>query len=709
MSKLKRQHSRSLAAACLGCTALVLVLHFYSLRYRRIEWKTRDALAEYGRRSPAREELIFLAIDNASTTLDSTLGDEIDQSPALQKMAFGFPFPRDFYALVIERLAQAGAKVIAFDILFPSEKDADGPFREALEKYADKVLIGANLEQRDVGAPAGGQRFRHTLVKPSHSLIPPSERMDSRVGFVNFWGDPDDQLVRRATYRTTTLTLDPPPDLDVRSLTPEEAGDPMTSFAARILEKMGRGDRIPAGREPVMFRFAEEARPFSLHQIFVDRFWNLPPFNRGEMFRGKVVLIGPDGNAQKDELPTPFGPMLGPRLHLSAVNAALAGDFLRETSTWENIILILEGGLIAWVIGRFVQNPMTRLAVLAALVVAMYGAAQMLFNHAGILPLVLSPLLSLVASAGTFSVVEQFLDRQEKAKLRKTFERLVSKDIVKELVDNPQGWLSTKEGRRIPITILFSDVRGFTTLTETADPHALVKQLNEYFDDMVEIVFANQGTLDKFIGDAVMAYWGGIRTEGVETDARRAVAAAVQMRKTLARVNPDWKARGMLELQIGIGVNHGHAIVAEIGSKEKAEITVISDAVNVGSRLEGITKQYHIDLCISETVEPFVRDTFILRSLDLILAKGKTKPVEIFAVLDERGPGVADPAWLPRHEEAVKLYRAGDFPAAETAWREVLAQAPGDSIAEVFLARCAELRASPPEGKWDGVFEMKSK
>ena len=200
-----------------------------------------------------------------------------------------------------------------------------------------------------------------------------------------------------------------------------------------------------------------------------------------------------------------------------------------------------------------------------------------------------------------------------------------------------------------------------------------------------------------------------IRTEGIETDARRAVATAVQMRKALAKVNPEWKARGMLELQIGIGVNHGEAIVGNLGSKEKAEVSVISDAVNLASRLEGVTKQYHIDLCIGENVAPLVRDAFLLRSLDLIVVKGKTKPVEIFAVLDERSPGIPEPAWLPRHEEAVKLYRAGDFPAATAAWREVLAQSPGDSIAEVFLARCAELQAIPPTGEWAGVFEMKSK
>lgn len=702
MSKAKHQHYQSLAIASLACTGLVLLLHTQVNPYLDREWKTRDALAKFGRRSPANPDVVFLAIDNISAKQDAVFDDEKAATPGLQKMAGGFPFPRDFYPLVIEQLVKAGARVVAFDMLFPSEKDTDGPFREALEKYADKVVIGGNLEQREQGARAGDERFRHALVPPSESLIPPPKRgMDHRVGYVNFWPDAEGLLVRKTLYRTTLN--------EINGLPPEDDAPLLLSLSGRILEKMGRADCIPAVRHPVMFRFAETPRPFSLYEMFVPHLWEKPPYNGGEMFRGKVVLIGPDGNWVKDELETPFGLTNGPRIHLSTLNAALAQDFLRETSHRENIVLILLGGLFAWVLGRFMRQPLLRFGVLILLALGLYGAAQVLYNTLGIFPIVLSPLLALVSSGASFSVVEQVLERLEKTRLRKTFERYVSKDVVKELVDNPEGWLSTQEGQRKPITVLFSDVRGFTTLTESADPHALVKQLNEYFDDMVEIVFANKGTLDKFIGDAVMAHWGSITSEGVAEDSHRAVSTALQMRKALALANPEWKKRGMLELQFGIGVNMGEAIIASLGSKQKAEVSAIGDAVNLASRLEGVTKNYHIDLCIGENVATLVRDAFILRSLDSIVVKGKTHAVKIFAVLDECGPGISAPVWLARHEEAVKLYRAGDFTAAEAAWRDVLAQAPGDSIAEVFIARCLELQATPPAGKWEGVFEMKSK
>ena len=528
MSKGKHQHYRSLAIACLACTGLVLLLHFLVNPYLALEWKVRDAIVKFGRKSTMQPDIVFLAIDNASATLDSLFTEEKAATPGLQKMGAGWPFPRDLYPLVIEQLVRAGAKVVAFDMLFPNERDTDGPFREALEKYAGQVVIGANIEGRDQGAAADAERIRHTLVPPSPSLIPPPERgLDHRVGFVNFWPDPEDLIVRRTLYRTTREELDRVPF--------DENSPALLSLSARILEKLGRPELIPAEHRPVMFRLSLGARPVSLYQIFVPELWSKPPFNNGEMFRDKIVLIGPDGNWVKDELATPLGLTNGPRIHLSALNAALTRDFLHETSRRENVILIILAGLAAWLFGRFVRDPLIRSAALTGFALALYGLAQILYNTTGFLPIVLSPLLALVSSGASFSIIEQVVERMEKAKLRRTFERYVSKDIVKELVDNPEGWLNATKGQRKPITVLFSDVRGFTTLTENAaDPHALVAQLNEYFDEMVEIVFANKGTLDKFIGDAVMAHWGSITTEGVTTDVRRAVATAVRMRKTLA-------------------------------------------------------------------------------------------------------------------------------------------------------------------------------
>jgi adenylate cyclase len=561
-------------------------------------------------------------------------------------------------------------------------------------------VIGSNLmlvaEDADAGKTKISLKPRHVL--PSQTLVPPA---DPRVGFVNVPGDEND-LVRRGHYRTTLLEFAGKPPL--------AGSEELFSLAARALEKAGHSAAIPTTHQPLRFRFAEEILPRSLHEIFVEAQWKSPPYHGGELFRDKIVLIGAAGNQAEDRLQTPFGTTLGPLIHIAMINAALNGDFLRETSRGANLALIVTAGLVAWLISALIDRPMLKLLMLVAAALGYYTIVQLLFNTTGLYPILMTPVLALVGSGVTWLVWERVIELLEKQKLRRTLDRYVSRDVVKELVDNPESFLNTLGGARKQITVLFSDVRGFTSLTEAAeDPQLLVKQLNEYFNAMVRIVFANSGTLDKFIGDAVMAHWGSIVTEGPAIDACRAVTSAVQMRKTLAQLNAGWVSRGIEELHFGIGINHGDAVVGNLGAEEKMEVSVIGDAVNLASRLEGVTKPYHVDICIGEQVAPFVREQFILRSLDLIVVKGKTKPVEVFTVIDERDAGAAEPPWLACHEEAMQLYRKGDFAAASVRWQQVLALYPGDGVAQLFLERCAELQAHPPAGEWTGAFEMKSK
>ncbi|MHA3773736.1 CHASE2 domain-containing protein [Verrucomicrobiota bacterium sgz303538] len=701
----RRPHFRSLLLCCAISIFLFVALCGGSKRYREWEWRTRDQLARFGRKAPPDPRLVFLGIDNASVTLDDLNDAEIEASPALQLMHGGWPFPRSVYPMIIERLVQAGAKVIAFDILFTPPRDEDGAFKQALDRYPDRVIIGANLDNRDQGARGDSERLRLALVPPTETLVlqPASGTgMDSRVGYVNFWSDADDEIVRRALYRTMLSEENGVP------LVPGE--EPIYSLSARALQKAGLKANIPDSSDPVLFRFAAEVRPYSLHDIFVQHLWEQPPYNNGALFKDKIVLIGPDGNWVKDELRTPFGNTNGPRIHLSALNAALRGEFLRETNQAESFLLIALGGAAAWALGRWVQRPVARFLLLIGIGTAFYAGTQVAFNQTGFFPIVLSPLLTLVTATGSFSVVEWALDRREKARIRRTFERYVSKDVVKEVLDNPQSFLNSLGGERRPVTVLFSDVRGFTTATESADPAQLVSQLNEYFHQMVRIVrVETRGTLDKFIGDAVMAHWGSIVSRGPKADACSSVAAALAMRRELQRLNEDWSRRGLLHFAFGIGINHGEVIVGNIGSEERAEVSVIGDAVNLASRLEGVTKPYHVDICIGETVAELVRDTFVLRALDLIVVKGKTKPVEVFTVLDRRTPGTEEPAWLSIHEQAMRLYRRGEFADAERGWREVLSQNPSDSVAELFVERCIALQKGAPQQPWTGVWEMKTK
>ena len=276
--------------------------------------------------------------------------------------------------------------------------------------------------------------------------------------------------------------------------------------------------------------------------------------------------------------------------------------------------------------------------------------------------------------------------------MRKTLERYVSRDVVKELLDNPQTYFNAVGGVRRSVAILFSDVRNFTTMTESADPQALVKQLNEYLQQMVKIVFEHSGSLDKFIGDAVMAVWGNIKSSGAHNDGRNAVAAALAMKKVLAKLNEDWKARGIKELAIGIGINYGEAIVGEMGSSEKVEFTAIGDPVNLASRLESLTKEYHLDLLLGGNLAPLVGNTYILRTVDFVAVKGKTKPVDVFTVMgDGAAQTVSMPVWLARYEDGVRLYRERKFSEAAVEFRECLRKQPDDYLSSMYLKRCQAL------------------
>jgi len=345
--------------------------------------------------------------------------------------------------------------------------------------------------------------------------------------------------------------------------------------------------------------------------------------------------------------------------------------------------------------------------------------AKYLFEHAGVFIPTAAPLLILPVAApllvlfiGSVVVLsfDFLLERLDKARVRKTLERYVSKNVVKELLDNPQTFFNSLTGVRKPVTILFSDVRGFTTLTESADSAQLVKQLNEYFEEMVRLVFAHHGSLDKFIGDAVMAVWGNIVSESPAADAKRAVATALAMRKSLAQLNEDWKERGMLDLHIGIGVNHGEVIVGNLGSTEKMELTVIGDAVNLASRLEGLTKEYHLDLLLGENVAKLVGDQYLLRLVDCVQVKGKTQPVDVFTVAGEgAGQTISLPLWLARYEEGVRRYRQREFASAAKLFEESLGRQPEDYLSQMYLARCRALIENPPGDDWNGVFVMTKK
>jgi adenylate cyclase len=214
--------------------------------------------------------------------------------------------------------------------------------------------------------------------------------------------------------------------------------------------------------------------------------------------------------------------------------------------------------------------------------------------------------------------------------------------VVRELLDQPKLYAQSLGGVLKPATILFSDIRGYSIVAARSDPQALVAQLNEYLTAMVECVFRFGGTLDKFIGDAVMAVWGNTRSDGVRNDAANAVRAALAMRQELIRLNESWASRGLPPLRIGVALNHGEVVVGNIGSPQRMEFTVIGEAVNVSWKLQELTKDLGTELIVGENVMALVIEEFELRPLGKVAIKGVPQPLEIFEVLGAIEPEAAN-------------------------------------------------------------------
>jgi adenylate cyclase len=324
------------------------------------------------------------------------------------------------------------------------------------------------------------------------------------------------------------------------------------------------------------------------------------------------------------------------------------------------------------------------------------------------------PFVLALGLCGVMGIAGNYLmQRRAQQRAVRFLARYTSQEQAVEMMRDRAGLLNTLGGMERTVTVLFSDVRGFTSLSETKSASDLVAQLNEYLSKMVERVVDEKGIVDKFIGDAVMAVWGGMRTEqnveGFREDARRAVHSALQMRKALEELNADWLKRDMEELHFGIGIHQGTAVVGNIGSEkpyEKMDLTVLGDSVNTASRLEGLTKKYGVDFLVSGSVRQHLGDDFILRTADLVRPVGKLIPLEVFSVIDSADK--PRPGGLDEYESAIRLYREGKFPEAIQRLLAAESAGLGDHLTYEYIKRCNELIETPPVD-WDGVYIAKSK
>ncbi|HZR04743.1 MAG TPA: adenylate/guanylate cyclase domain-containing protein [Candidatus Udaeobacter sp.] len=702
MHWLGRYRFLVLAFICVFWTGVIVLGHFFpAVPFISAPWRGEqsfeDLLRREGRKTRTPPDFVFLGIDQSTLQLPPLTAEEVASNRAFQLMTERpFPWSREVWALLLDRLCGAGARLVVFDMMFNPPNGGDPPFHAALDRYRDKVVVGANFDMQSADKP---------LITPNKTLIPPPQLLDDRVGFVNFWADPIDGKIRAVAYRVT--------DRQLFDLPPDPSEEVYESLSARALAKIGHGNDVPQDFRGHMIRFTspDAFAPRPLYEVFDPKFWHAN-YADGAFFKDKVVIVGASAQVMHDFFDTPMSPTTsGPSLHLQAMAAAMNHEFLRSTPTRIGLAMVAAAGLVAWSLVAFLRRPLLCLGTLVVITGAYLGAARWFYDKTGLLLLTV-PVLSTLVLSGLFSLgFEYALEWRERIRTRRALERYVSKNLVKEVLDNPDSYYSSLRGARLPVTVLFSDLIGFTTLSEKGDPEALVVQLNEYLSRMTSAVFRNGGTLDKFIGDGIMAVWGNVRSLGMAEDAKNCARAALGMRRELRQLNQKWREEGRMGFGMGIGINHGEVIVGNIGSHERMDPTVIGDSANLASRIEGLTRVYGLDILIGATAAELVRDEVYLRSVARVQVKGKSRPVDVFTFIGARDEEVDLEflKWLETYEEGLERFRARDFTEAKILFSRFLEFYPDDLLAKMYLDRSLQYEQVPPDEAWDAVevFEKK--
>ncbi|MBV8464714.1 MAG: adenylate/guanylate cyclase domain-containing protein [Burkholderiales bacterium] len=579
-----------------------------------------------------------------------------------------WPWPRAWHAKLIDTLTRQGAAVVAFDVVFdsPTDEENDGAMAQAIHRAGNVILARTVAEEL---SPHGDVLLRMKI---------------------------DERPLRRFLDAGATMALvDVPPDPDLAIRRQPTADDALWRVVCKMLAARAEGvtpDLATSDDRRIHYYGPRNTFQYVSYVQALDADNSLPP----NFFNGQVVLVGRTSlaasnlNTQPDTFPTPYtriNSQLTPgiEIHASLIEAAIRHQPLVEMPAylvWG--LALLSGSLLSLAGrgGRFMFVPLTGVALIAALVVSDVA----LFRYQGRwLPAV--PALTTVIIVFVERFVFVYLaERRQRVAIRKMFAMYVPPKVVAELESQPDKL--TLGGQQRDITILFTDLADFTSIAEAMEPLAVSRLLNRYFSIMTRIVFEHEGTLDKFIGDAIMAFWGAPLDDPQQ--AARAVACSRALQAATATLNAEFRARGLYELTTRVGIHTGSAVVGNLGSPERFSYTALGDSVNLASRLEGTNKIYGTGILMSEQTALAAKAP--CRRVDRVRVKGKLTAVDLFTPCD-------DASLIELTERAWQHYLARQWAEAGQVWEEIAARWPHDTLVPVFRARLAE--PMPPDD-WDG-------
>ena len=426
-----------------------------------------------------------------------------------------------------------------------------------------------------------------------------------------------------------------------------------------------------------------------------------------ERLAGKVAVVGTTAPGLMDLRATPVGAAYpGVEIHANLI-AGMLDDAIKHKPPYilgaDFVLVLIAGAVMAFLLPML--SPL-RATLVGVIVLLLLLSVNFSFWHVSnvVLPLANGMIAVVLLYAMNMSW-GYFVESRTKRQLTGLFGQYVPPELVEEMSRDPENY--SMAGRKAELTVLFSDIRGFTTISEGLEPNELATLMNQYLGAMTLVVRKHRGTLDKYIGDAIMAFWGAPVDD--PEHARNAVLTGLEMHVALHELNKDLVARGWPELKIGVGVNTGPMTVGDMGSPVRQSYTVMGDAVNLGSRLEGITKQYGVGFIVGESTRELVKKEFVFRELDLVKVKGKDKPVGIHEPLGLEGE--VDKPKLEENKlwnQALRAYRSQNWDQAEVLLLNLSRMSP-HKLYEVYAERIAHYRSDPPGEDWDGSWKFDTK
>jgi adenylate cyclase len=633
----------------------------------RVRQAASELRAETGSSPAAQSALAAL-----SAVIDETRGDE----------------------LLADAIRRAGNVTLAFAFeLADDRRAARGPSPSASEAPG----IAAARFAEAVSLPAPASRRPATAARATASL-PSISRAAIGAGFVNTTRDPDGH-VRRAPlviehggrfYKPLALSLAGGGASYVTGDAEVKLGDtalPVDPRGNSWLSYLG-----PAGTFPHV----------SAADLVAGR---VDP----RKLRDKLVLVGYT-DPFRDTLATPFDPLFpGVEYHATLLHNIRHGELLRRSGAWASLLTVLAlGAAIALLQVRRVRHGRTWIVGAGAAALALgYAAIAQLWFSRGVVIDVVGPGASLVAIALTSLSAGLATEGREKARLRGVLSQYVQDTVVERILADPRR-ATVLGGVRRELTVLFSDIRGFSRISEHMEPEVLSEYLNQYFTPMTRLILDADGLLDKYIGDAVMAVYGAPLEQ--PDHAARACRTALSMLAALGPLNDGWRGAGLAaDVAIGIGINTGPMAVGNMGSEARFDYTVLGDAVNLGARLEALTKDYGVKVLCGPRTADAAGAGFVFRELDTVRVKGRAGTAPIFELVGEVGAAPLGSADLDLYATALAAYRRRDWDAARSSFTDFLSRHPTDGPAKIMVERIDALRQSPTEREWDGVFEQQTK